>query len=63
MVGAFTDSDFGDGGTDAEGGELNVGYTLMDNWWVYFSWFHNQIDISTTARDYDRYQLDFIWKF
>lgn len=63
IVGAFADSDFGGGGTDGKGGELNLGFVLQKNWWVYFSWFHNQVDISSTSRDYERFQLDFIWKF
>lgn len=63
VVAAFTDSDFGGGGTDVKGTELNLGYAIDSTWKVGLTWFHNQNGISGASKDYDRFQLDFKWKF
>ncbi len=63
VFGTFTDSDFGGGGTDAEGHELNFTYALAKNVTVAASYFVNDVDVSGDEEDYERLQLDFILKF
>ncbi len=65
VVGAFTDSDFGGGGTNAKGHEFNVGFGLAEDWKLALSYFLNKTGIASgqTEMDYDRYQIDLKFKF
>lgn len=62
VLAAFTDSDFGGGGTDAEGHELNFGYGISQGWSFGATFFSNDIGISGTDEDYQRVQLDLEFK-
>lgn len=65
VVGAFTDSDFGGGGTNAKGHEFNLGFGLGENWKLALSYFLNKTGIASgqNEMDYDRYQIDLKFKF
>ena len=63
VLGVFTDSDLAGGGTDASGHEIGFDYQIAKNWKTSVSYFHNDRDITTNKRDYDRLQLDLIFKF
>lgn len=63
VVGGFTDSDFGGGGTDVEGHEINVAYQIAKNWQVALSYFNNDTGISGDEEDYERVQVDLKFKF
>lgn len=65
VFGAFTDSDFGGGGTNAEGHELNLSYKLTKNWELAATYFHNDTGIASgdDEEDYQRLQLDAKFKF
>jgi hypothetical protein len=63
-VGLLTDSDFGNGGTDAKGFSFQSNYALQDNWYFTLTYFLNQIDIaSQDPRDFDRIQFDLNFKY
>jgi hypothetical protein len=62
------DSDFGGGVTDVEGGIFKVGFAPAKNWVLNGTYFMNDrfVDVPSSAGqelDYDRYQIDFNWKF
>ncbi|GAB4349495.1 MAG: putative porin [Candidatus Abyssubacteria bacterium] len=67
VLGTFTDSDFGGGGTNTEGHELNFVYALAKNWSVAATYFHNDINVDhepgEKEDDFQRVQLDMIFKF
>ncbi len=64
VVGAFTHSDFGGGGTDARGHEINGSYQLMDNTTFAVTYFNNQIGLETNNKtDYQKWQIDLKFKF
>jgi hypothetical protein len=64
VIGAFTDSDFGGGGTDSEGHVLKGKYALSDNWALGATYFMNEADAFTgIEHDYKRFQLDLEFKF
>lgn len=64
VFGTFTDSDFGGGGTDAEGHELNLKYQLANNWQLAGTAFFNDVDVEKgPEEDYTKIQLDVIFKF
>lgn len=64
VVGTFTDSDFGGGGTDTKGHVFKVGYALTPNWGMHLTYFNNEIGGNAgTARDYQRLQADVNFKF
>jgi hypothetical protein len=65
VVGLFTDSDFGGGGTNVDGHEVNLAYQLAKNWQLAASYFNNQTGIANDdeEEDYQRLQLDVIFKF
>jgi hypothetical protein len=65
VFGTFTDSDFGGGGTNAEGHEINLVYALSKNWSVAATYFHNDINIASGEQedDFQRVQLDMMFKF
>jgi len=65
-VGAFTDSDFGGGGTDVKGFEFNVELMAARDLKLVVSYFLNEIGISdphTAGTDYDRLQVDLKFVF
>ncbi len=65
VLAAFTDSDFGGGGTDVKGHEFNLGYMLATNWKVSVSYFINRTGFygAGTSNDFRRFQFDFKFKF
>jgi hypothetical protein len=64
VIATFTDSDFGNGGTDARGHTIKAAYALKDNWTVGGTLFVNEIDLASgTPRDYTRLQLDLVFSF
>ncbi len=62
VIGAFTDSDFAGGGTNAKGHELGLGYSFNKKTKVAFSHFLNKT-ASLTNENYTRSMLDFSLKF
>ena len=62
VVGAFTDSDFGGGGTDGEGHKIGAGYQLAKNWKLGATLFVNEVPLSNSS-DYRRLQVDLQFKF
>ncbi|MFZ9011839.1 MAG: putative porin, partial [Anaerohalosphaeraceae bacterium] len=62
VFGAFTDSDFGDGGTNARGHVFGVGYALAKNTTLSATYFANE-NLSEERDGYDRLQLDLKVKF
>lgn len=75
VFGAFTDSDFHGGGTDAEGFILGADYGLFKNTWLSFRWISTDeitgpefrpgidCDIDNCRYSYDRAQVDINAKF
>ena len=64
IIGTFTDSDLGGGGTDSTGFTLKARYGLADNWAVGGTLFLNEIDENIgNEHDYTRLQLDLEFKF
>ena len=63
LYGGIVDSDFGGGNTDVDGWVLKGGYAVAKNWTIGLTYLQNKIDKTGTERDYDRYQLDFQWKY
>ena len=65
VVGAFTDSDFGGGGTNAEGIEVGAGIRLLKNMDLGVTWFSNDLNIASgeDEKEYDRVQIDLKLKF
>ena len=61
VIGAFTDSDFRGGGTDAKGHEVGLDVQVTKPVKIAVSYFHNLLDVQETA--YDRLQLDLNVKF
>jgi hypothetical protein len=62
VVGAFTDSDFRNGGTDGKGLELGMSYGLADKIDLAVSYFLNQKGIEEEV-DFKRLQVDLAVKF
>ncbi len=64
VVGLLTDSDFGDGGTNAKGSVFSGTYAFSSNWNFKATYFLNKILLDTEAeQDYNRLQLDLNFKF
>ncbi|MBI5117495.1 putative porin [Candidatus Poribacteria bacterium] len=65
VVGGFADSDFGGGGTNNKGHEVNLGYQLTKNWKLAASYFNNDKKIAGGEDEtgYHRLQLDAEFKF
>ncbi|HNP37701.1 MAG TPA: putative porin [Woeseiaceae bacterium] len=64
VIGAFNDSDFGGGGTDASGHIIELNYFLRDHIWLAATLMLNKVDaFQRTERDYRRLQLDIEFKF
>lgn len=66
VVGAFTDSDSGNGGTDHKGHKVSIAYQLFKNWNVGFTFFDDKLGLNLEedekAPTYKRYQFDFVFK-
>ena len=64
-VGLLADSDFGGGGTNSEGHEINGTIRVMDGWDLSVSLFLNETGIAKGDKeeDYTRLQIDIIFKF
>jgi hypothetical protein len=64
VIGTFNDSDFGGGGTDADGHIVKAKYSFGKNLFVGGTYFMNSINrFSLPEEDYDRLQLDIDFKF
>ena len=62
---AFTDSDFGGGGTDVKGHKLNAAYAFSKNTALSVTYFDNEYGEQTRSEelDYNRLQVDIKTKF
>jgi Putative porin len=62
---AFTDSDFGGGGTDVKGHKLNAAYAFSNNTSLSITYFDNEYGDFTRSEelDFDRLQVDVKTKF
>jgi len=63
VVGAYTDSDFRGGGTDAKGHEFGGGYQLAGNTTFNVSYFISTIGLDAAETDFNRLQVDLQLKF
>jgi hypothetical protein len=66
QFGQFIDSDFGGGVTDVDGGVFRIAFAPAKNWVLNGTYFMNDRFIDAPGaieRSYDRYQVDFNWKF
>lgn len=64
VIGTFSDSDFGGGGTDSDGHMLKARYAISDKIFVGGTLFLNNVDrFQGTEHDYNRLQLDVEFKF
>lgn len=63
VVGVFTDSDFGGGGTSVRGSIWNLGYKISKKVQVQYSVFKNETAIDLVATNYDRSHLDLMIAF
>lgn len=64
VIGAFTDSNFGGGGTDARGFEIGGAYQFADNAAFKIAYFANETDLEVMdQKSYKRLQLDLQLKF
>ncbi len=61
VLGVFTNSDFGGGGTDSQGHELGLKVKLGKKVYGATTYFINNVDLAST-KDYKRFQLDAIFK-
>ena len=64
VIGTFNDSDYGGGGTDAEGHIVKAKYAVSRNVIIGGTYFSNIINrFSLPEEDYDRFQIDLEFKF
>ncbi len=64
VLGLLTDSDFGNGGTNAKGSVISGAYAVHDNWNFRMTYFLNQTSIDHgDNRDLDKLQLDLQFKY
>ena len=64
VIGIFTDSDFGGGGTDNHGHVIRLAYALSPNWGLHLTYFNNEVcGNAGTAHGYQRLQADVNFKF
>jgi hypothetical protein len=64
VLAAFTDSDFGGGGTDAKGHVFDVAYGIADRWTLGLKYFLNERGADAGAeRDYKRLQADLSFRY
>lgn len=62
-VGAVSDSDFIGGGTDGKGHEFGFKYAVAKNLFAGLTYFDNEKDPDGAATDFDRLQIDMVYKF
>jgi hypothetical protein len=59
VLGLLTDSDFGEGGTDAKGSVISGAYAILDNWSFRMTYFLTETQLaSDDPQDVKRLQLD-----
>jgi hypothetical protein len=64
VLGLLTDSDFGGGGTDAEGHVFKGAWAMGKQWTLGFSYFLNEVgEDAGNKHDYDRVMLDAQFKY
>lgn len=64
IIGTFTDSDFGGGGTDATGFTLKAKYAVAENWQLGGTLFLTDVEENIgNEHDYKRLQLDLEFEF
>lgn len=63
LYGGMIDATFGGGRTAIDGYSIKGTYAFTKNWVGSFIWFDNSIDKLGNERDYNRYQLDMLFKF
>lgn len=64
VLGVFTDSDFGGGGTNKRGHVFSGGYALTDRTNLKVTYFLNETAVASgDPRDYDRMQLDLNFRY
>lgn len=61
----LTDSDFGGGGTDANGHVFQGTYSIRDNWNLILAYFNNEVggNLGPTERDYERWRISTSFNF
>ena len=52
-MGFFTDSDFGDGGTDVRGHVFSFGYGVTDDFRIGVTWYQNEYGMFTLGEPTD----------
>ncbi len=64
LIGTYSNSDFGGGGTDVTGHIFTGKYAVAKNWTAGFTYFLNEIDKNLgVEKDYKRLQADLQFKF
>jgi hypothetical protein len=64
VIGVFTDSDFGGGGTDNAGSVVEFSYALRTHWLLNFRYFSNErAQDAGNERDYRRLQADVLFNY
>jgi flagellar motor protein MotB len=63
LYGGMLDGTFAGGRTAHDGYVLSGAYGFAKNWSGSLLWFINEVDQAGTPHDYDRFQLDLLWKF
>jgi hypothetical protein len=63
LYGGMFDGTFAGGRTANDGYVLSGAYGFSKNWSGSLLWFVNEVDKTGNPHDYDRYQLDLLWKF
>lgn len=63
LYGGMLDGTFAGGRTAHDGYVLSGAYGFSRNWSGSLLWFINEVDKTADPHDYDRYQLDLLWKF
>ena len=63
LYGGMFDGTFAGGRTAHDGYVLSGAYGFSKNWSGSLLWFINEVDQTGIPHDYDRYQLDLLWKF
>lgn len=62
LYGGMIDATFAGGRTAHDGYSIKGAVGLTKNWFASLIYFSNSIDRTGNERDYDRYQLDLLWK-
>lgn len=63
LYGGMLDATFAGGRTAADGYVLSGAYGMSKNWSGSLLWFINSVDTTGIEHDYERFQLDLLWKF